>query len=358
MISRYLCKLKTVALVLGFSASSVGFSQVGEAYKIKGKVTSVSDIYKKHQGKFYELEKKKYELILELAQDSYLEEFWRELAEKEKVSSAVARENYLKQNTRVSEAEIKETLGRFKDHPRLQKLSKKEQTEQITEYLKSSKTREAIDKIVRKALAKGDLVVSYPQPKEPIFKLDIFDTDHVKYGPNAEDTKPIKNGCKGDDCAITVVEYSEYQCPFCVRVLPAVSRLLTEYSGQVRWIVRDFPLGFHNRAKPAAVAAHCAADHGKYWQMYETLFKNQRKLSDEDLLSYGTVIGLKDDEYKVFKKCFENPKAKLALIDKNFKSGEQVGVTGTPAFFINGRRLSGALPYEKFKEVFEKVKKQ
>ena len=322
------------------------------AYKVKGKAISVSDVYKENQGKFYELEKKKFELIEDIATEAFLDTYWKNLAAKEKTSVAQARSRYLSQNARVSEAEIKETLTRFKDHPRLKELSEKDKRQQITDYLKSSKTREAIDRIVRQALVSGDLVVSYPKPEEPIFKLPIFDTDQIKYGPNASDTKPVS--CKGDDCLITVIEYSEYQCPFCVKVLPAISRLLTEYKGKVRWIVRDFPLGFHDRAKPAAVAAQCAADQGKYWHMYETLFKNQRKLGDSQLESYGKVIGLDMAKYKA---CLKNPgkerSAKLAIIDKNFKSGESVGVTGTPAFFINGRRLSGALPYEEFKRIFE-----
>ena len=129
-----------------------------------------------------------------------------------------------------------------------------------------------------------------------------------------------------------------------------VRQLLNDYKGKVRWVVRDFPLGFHKRARPAAVAARCAKDQGKYWEMYEELFKNQRSLEDEDLKKYAKNIGLQLDK---FQKCFENPTEQLKIIEKNFKSGEELGVTGTPAFFINGRRIAGALPYEEFKRIFD-----
>mgnify|MGYP003683691671 FL=1 len=171
-------------------------------------------------------------------------------------------------------------------------------------------------------------------------------SDPVKYGPKPTDIKPA--GCK-DDCKITVIEYSEFQCPFCEKILPTVRQLMSEYKGKVRWIVRDFPLGFHKRARPAAAAAHCAKDQDKYWQMYEELFKNQRKLEDSDLTKYAKNIGL---NMKKYDKCISSG-VKMSDIEENYRSGEQLGVTGTPAFFVNGRRLSGALPYGEFKKIFK-----
>jgi protein-disulfide isomerase len=125
---------------------------------------------------------------------------------------------------------------------------------------------------------------------------------------------------------------------------------MTEYSGKVRWIVRDFPLSFHDRARPAAIAAKCAQNQGKYWEMYAALFDNQRDLSDKAFEDSAKKIKLDMDKWK---QCVSSPAAVTALIDENFESGQKFGVTGTPAFFINGRRLSGALPYEKFKEIFD-----
>lgn len=333
-------------IVLGsFLNASIVMAE--SAYKIDGKTITTEQLYKENQGQFFEIEKQKYELIKNFAETAYLDAFWEKLAKKQKTTAAKAQATYLDKKVKLKSSEINEALGKFKDHPRLKDLSKSARKEQVVQYLKSMKQRDAIDEIISSAIRSKKLQVTYPKPQEPVFKLTVREDDAVKYGPNTKDTKPL--GCK-DDCVISVVEYSEFQCPFCEKVLPTVRRLMSEYKGKVRWVVRDFPLGFHNRAKPAAIAAHCAKDQNKYWEMYEKLFQNQRSLEDNQLKSYAKAIGLNMGK---FNKCFDNPSEKLAIIDRNYESGSKVGVTGTPAFFVNGRRLSGALPYEQFKEIFE-----
>lgn len=334
-------------LIFLFSLTSThGFAET--AFKIDKKKTTVKELYKDNESDFYDFEKQKYELIEKLAHEKYLNKFWSDLAKKNKTSEAVARQQYFSKNANVSDKEIEESLKRFKDHPRLKDLTPDNRKRQIVDYLTSLKNKESIDQIIAEAISSKKLEISYPRPKEPIFEVTVNENDPVKYGPDSSDTKPL--GCSGSKCAITVVEYSEFECPFCERVLPSVSRLMSEYKGKVRWIVRDFPLGFHKRARPAAIAARCAFDQGKYWQMYETLFKNQRSLEDKDLKSYAKSIGL---DMKKFEKCWSSPTEQVKVIDENYRSGEKLGVTGTPAFFINGRRMSGALPYSQFKKVFD-----
>lgn len=351
-------KTLLATLVAACISSNVAVAaDTSKAFTINGKVYSVGDVYKENQGVFYELDKKKHDLVSDIADGKYLEEYWKKLAEQKKTDPTTARINYLKQFSKLSDAEIDATLLRFKDNQRLKELSKKEQRAQIKQYLEQTKRQEAVGSLLEKARESGKLVVDFPNPQEPIYDVPVVSSDHVKYGPKPSDIKPF--ACSGDDCAITVVEYSEYQCPFCVRVLPTVSRLMTEYKGRIRWIVRDFPLSFHDRAKPAAIAAQCAGQQNKYWEMYEELFKNQRSLTDKNFIKFGKKISIKDTAK--YEKCLKNPGNLVAVIEKNFRSGEKIGVTGTPAFFVNGRRLSGALPYEDFKKVFEdelkKIKK-
>ncbi len=338
---------KKTALVLlsGVLLASASFGE--SAYRINGNDVSVADLYKENQDRFYELEKQKFELIERIAHQQYLDTFFEDLAKKEKTTAEEAREQYLVSKAKLNDSDIKATIEKFKDHPQLKELSDTEKKKQITDYLKSVKTREVIDELIQGAIASKKLVVSYPKPKEPIYKLTVTENDPVKFGPKPTDTKPI--GCKGNDCPLTVVEYSEFQCPFCTKVLPTVKRLMAEYKGKVRWIVRDFPLGFHKRARPAAAAAHCAKRQGKFWQMYDQLFANQRSLEDTDFKKYAKKIKL---DSKKFEKCLKDPKI-MAAVEKNYRSGEKLGVTGTPAFFINGRRLSGALPYSEFKKIFD-----
>jgi protein-disulfide isomerase len=238
-------------------------------------------------------------------------------------------------------------LNKFKDHPQLSKLSKKEQETQIREYLTNVETKKVVDGIVEGGLKKGDLVIFYPKPKEPLYNVTIASHDFVRYGPKDSDLKPM--GCE-KNCPITIVEYSEFECPFCAKVIPTVDKVMSKYKGKIRWAVRDFPLSFHQKAKPAAVAAHCAGAQKKYFHMYTALFEDQRNLSTKDFDRHAKKMGL---DMKKFKACTSNPKVVHAAIDRNFKSGAKNGVTGTPAFFINGRRLSGALPYTEFERVIE-----
>ena len=351
---------KVAALVLvGICVAVTSFSggvlaaDKDVAFKIGGKVTTIDQLMKDDQAAFYELEDKKFKLVEQIANDRYLEFFWQQKAKQTNASVEAARRTYLEKNSTISEKETNETLDKFKDHPQLKKLEKPEQLRQVREYLKDKSEREVLDGIIRSGQQKGELVVSYPRPQEPIYDVSISDSDYVRFGPEASDTKPA--GCSKNDCAITVVEYSEYQCPFCEKVMPDVKRILAEYKGKIRWSVRDFPLSFHDRARPAAVAAKCAGDQGKYWDMHLMLFANQQALGDSDLKGYGSKLGL--DKGK-FETCFNNPAPKNEIIEKNIQSGMKVGVSGTPAFFINGRRLSGAMPYSEFKRVIDEELKR
>ncbi len=148
---------------------------------------------------------------------------------------------------------------------------------------------------------------------------------------------------------ITIVEFSDFECPFCVKAEATVNQVMKAYEGKVRLVYRDFPLPMHSNAQKAAEAARCAGDQGKYWEMHEKLFANQRALAVDALKGYAKE--LKVDQAK-FDKCLDSgEKAKGIEVDR--KAGEQAGVTGTPAFFINGLFLNGAQPFEEFKSAID-----
>jgi protein-disulfide isomerase len=155
---------------------------------------------------------------------------------------------------------------------------------------------------------------------------------------------------KGPEAApVTIVEFSDFECPYCVRAEPTVKQLLEAYPGKIRLVYRDFPLPMHSNAPKAAEASHCAADQGKYWEMHEKLFANSQKLAVADLKGYAKDLKL--DAAK-FDKCLDSGE-KAAVVEKNRKAGEEAGVSGTPAFFINGRVISGAQPLEAFKTIVD-----
>lgn len=117
----------------------------------------------------------------------------------------------------------------------------------------------------------------------------------------------------------------------------------------MRIAFRDFPLGMHNRALPAAEAAQCANEQGKFWEYHDAVFGNQKALADEDLKKYATDIGL---DMEKFNSCYSSGKFR-ADVQTDMADGQSFGVTGTPAFFVNGRFLNGAQPFDAFKAIID-----
>jgi protein-disulfide isomerase len=152
-----------------------------------------------------------------------------------------------------------------------------------------------------------------------------------------------------ENAKVTIVEFSDFQCPFCSRAHDTVEEVMTAYAGKVRLVFRQFPLDFHAQAPKAAEAALCAGEQQKFWEYHSTLFKNQQKLMPDDLKAHATTLGL--DAAK-FNECLDSGKNAKAIQD-DIAAGKKVGVTGTPAFFINGVMLSGAQPIEEFKKVID-----
>ena len=128
-----------------------------------------------------------------------------------------------------------------------------------------------------------------------------------------------------------------------------VDKVLETYGDDVRMVFRDFPLSFHDRAIPAAVAANCAGEQGKYWEMHDKMMSDQRSLSDSDLMAHATSLELDIAKWET---CRSKPE-QTAEVMKDFEDGQAVGVSGTPAFFINGIMISGAQPFEEFKRIID-----
>lgn len=168
------------------------------------------------------------------------------------------------------------------------------------------------------------------------------------------------------DAPITLIEFSDYQCPFCARfskeTLPQIKKDFID-KGKVRYIFRDYPLStIHPKAQIAAEAAQCANDEGKYWQMHDLLFDNQKALEKEDLQKYAKEVGLNMNN---FNNCLEKAKYFKEVKD-DIQAGEKAGVQGTPAFIlgkttkdgvIKGKFIKGAHPFQTFKNAIEEMLK-
>jgi protein-disulfide isomerase len=168
------------------------------------------------------------------------------------------------------------------------------------------------------------------------------------------------------DAPITIVEFSDYQCPFCYRWhVQVYEQLLAAYPGKIRFVYRNFPLSFHQNAFPSAEAALCAGDQDSYWQFHDVLFDAQNLLNNQagtvlDQTAYNqfaTDLGL---DVAAFEKCMTDHKYQQFILDDMayanslpLDSNGEAAVGGTPTFFVNGYRLGGAYPIEYFKQIID-----
>lgn len=159
-----------------------------------------------------------------------------------------------------------------------------------------------------------------------------------------------KGPARGPEGAkVTIVEFSDFQCPFCSRAHDVVEEVMAAYPGKVRLVFRHFPLEFHQQAPKAAEASLCANEQNKFWEYHDVLFKNQQKLQVEDLKAHAQALGL--DAGK-FAECLDSGRM-ATTVKTDAEAGHKAGVSGTPAFFINGNVLSGAQPLDEFKKVID-----
>lgn len=151
------------------------------------------------------------------------------------------------------------------------------------------------------------------------------------------------------DAMVTVVTFSDFQCPFCGRAKPTIEALQKHYGDDVRFVFMHNPLAFHKDARIAAIAAEAAGRQGKFWRMHDLIFENQKDLSEKALLRLAKKARLNRGRFKRDLKS----KAIAAKVDAHQASASAVGVRGTPAFFVNGRPLSGAQPLDSFKKLVD-----
>jgi protein-disulfide isomerase len=199
---------------------------------------------------------------------------------------------------------------------------------------------------------------------------DLATSLRERGGPTPRDLRDLtiavgRLPSKGSDtAALTLVEFSDYQCPFCGRyVHDTFPQMRRDYidTGKVKYVFRNFPLeAIHPDAFKAAEAAHCAGEQGKYWEMHDRLFANQRALGAAQLVGYAQALGL---DPQPFRQCLDSAKY-AAEIRKDLEDGQKAGVRGTPTFFLGLtdakdpqikvlRMLVGAQPYARFKEAIE-----
>jgi protein-disulfide isomerase len=167
---------------------------------------------------------------------------------------------------------------------------------------------------------------------------------------NVDDDGDPSIGSK--DAKVTIIEFSDFQCPFCERFFsqtyPQIKSAYID-TGKVRFVYRDFPLSFHAMAQKSAEAGECANEQGKFWEYHDKIFQNQQSLSIDNLKSWAKQLGLDTTKFNT---CLDTDKYKTE-VQNDLSDGISLGVSGTPAFFINGKPLIGAQPFAAFQQIID-----
>ena len=232
----------------------------------------------------------------------------------------------------VTEQEVETTYQQNKAQLKGEESSVRDQ---IRAALQRNKLTTRRDEFLTALRAQSKLVMNLTPP--PVLRVSV----------SADDGAPVKGPA---NAPVTIVEFSDFHCPFCRRVLPALSELESRYGDRVKLVFRDFPIeSLHPGATKAHEAARCANDQGKFWSYHDKLFDSPPRSTSELFVALAKEVGLDMD---AFESCLRNGKH-LNAIQADIAEGNRVGVSGTPAFFINGRTISGAQPLEAFVRIVE-----
>jgi len=210
--------------------------------------------------------------------------------------------------------------------------------------------QQAIQKEIQEI--KSSLRAQQEPPVPPAFKETVMSIEGYPFMGNK-------------DAKLTIIEFSDYQCPFCSRHLrETMPQIEKDYvkTGKLKYVFRNYPLPFHQQASKAAEAANCAGDQGKFWEMHDRLYANQNALDEKNLLEHAKAVGL---DLEKFQDCLSSGKH-AQKIKKDIEDGQKVGINGTPSFILgfteaNGARVKavkmivGAQPYTDFKEAIDSL---
>jgi protein-disulfide isomerase len=208
---------------------------------------------------------------------------------------------------------------------------KEEIADQIKRYLMQQQQQSAVAGMLE-ALKKKHAVTSHLEP----FRVTVESSGFPSVGP--------------EDAPVTIVEFSDFECPYCGRIVPTLEKVRSTYPEQVRLVFRQFPLiGIHPNAMQAALASLCANEQQGFWKMHDAMFGEQHALSVEQLKEKAAKLEL---DTEAFDACLDSDKYEAA-VRADIDAGSAVGVSATPALFINGRLISGAQPFENIAAVID-----
>ena len=308
--------------------------KTGLVGKIGDKEVTEAQMNEGIESDLYEAERKIYDIKFNRLKAMVMEEFVTNDPRKKGLSNDEYLEKYIAKSVNITEKDVdqfikKENIPAEHINPMVR--------EKIKSHIEMEKKREAVDNWLSQEMKKKPVEIYLARPKRPTFDVQVGDSPFI--------------GKK--DAPITIVEYSDFQCPYCKRAAQTIGEVKKKYGDKVRVVFRNFPLPFHSQAKVAAAAGLCANEQGadQFWKMHDSMFGNQEALTPEALKESAKKLGLKVEQ---FNQCLDSNKY-AGAIEADIESGKKVNVKSTPTFFVNGQLLSGAQPAEVFEEVIDDV---
>jgi protein-disulfide isomerase len=298
--------------------------------EIDGQPILASELEQKAEGRLGRLRQEEYEIRKQVLDDLIWEKLLAREAAAQKVSTdaLVAREIDAKAST-MPDAQVETVYEQNKE--RFAGQSKAEAVARIRSVLQQRAQQQRRAEYEQELRQKTKIAIRLAPPRAA-----------VEVPAGSPSAGPA-------DAPVTIVEFTDYQCPYCHRAQSTMDEVMSRYKGKVRLVHRDFPLEGHPRAFPAARAARCAGEQGRFWEYHHSLMTKNGSLDDVDLADRAKAADL--DPAK-FGACIASQRHDEE-IRASFAQGEALGVTGTPAYFINGRLLSGARPFESFAEIID-----
>lgn len=284
------------------------------------------------ESELFEAESKVFEIKFNRLKSLLLQKYMDQDPRKGALSNDEFLEKYIATGIKISEKEIDAFI---KDQNIPSEHINPQVREKIRSYLEMERKKEAVDKWIADQTKKTPVEVFLQKPRRPSFSVEVGQA-------------PVMGG---KDAKVTIVEFSDFQCPFCAKGADVLKELKKKYGNKIKVAFKNFPLPFHNHAEKAAVAGLCANEQSSdlFWKMHDAMFANQDALNTEGLKATAKKIGLKMDQ---FEKCLSEDKY-LAQAKADMEEGRKIKVKSTPTFFINGQLINGAQPVEVFAEIID-----
>jgi protein-disulfide isomerase len=319
-------------LMAGFGFPVAAFAADAPLAVIDGVAIGADEVEKSLAGQLSKLEEQIYNLKRQkldaLINDKLLE---KEATKRKLTVPALLDAEVTSKVGLVTEQEIENF---YQENKAQVKGEQAEVREKIRTYLQNQKLTAKREEFLRALRGQSKVVVNLKPP--PIQRVDV-----------SIQGAPVKGGAKAP---VTIVEFSDFHCPFCKQVVPTLAKIESKYGEKIKLAFRDFPIeSLHPGASKAHEAARCANEQGKFWPYHDKLFAGPANSTPELFKRLAKEVGL---ETVAFETCLSSGKHQAA-IKKDIEEGQRLGVAGTPAFFINGRLLSGSQPLEAFARVID-----